>query len=117
MESQAGNGQPEGMDEEAVFRRQLQEALTLHMPFGKYGPEHFPPEGLLICDLPYEYLSWFARKGCFPGGRLGEVMRLVLQIKQDGAEEVFAVLRGTRERPNLRRVRRTSWHFGEPPEV
>nr|WP_306301498.1 DUF3820 family protein [Verrucomicrobium spinosum] len=27
-----------------------------HMPFGKFGPQHFPPHGIPIFDLPAEYL-------------------------------------------------------------
>ena len=29
------------------------------MPFGKYGPLHFPPRGVPLYDLPVEYLAWF----------------------------------------------------------
>jgi uncharacterized protein (DUF3820 family) len=63
-----------------------------HMPFGKYGPEHFPPEGLPIYDLPAEYLAWFAQKG-WPRGRLGELLRMVYQMKVDGSDVAFDEIR------------------------
>jgi uncharacterized protein (DUF3820 family) len=37
----------------------------MRMPFGKFGPQHFPPYGVPIFDLPVEYLAWFNQKG-FP---------------------------------------------------
>ncbi|MBW2732182.1 MAG: DUF3820 family protein [Deltaproteobacteria bacterium] len=69
-----------------------QELVSTRMPFGKYGPEHFPPRGVPLYELPYPYLAWFARKG-FPSSRLGELLALVHQIKADGAEAAFAPLR------------------------
>ncbi|MDR3405260.1 MAG: DUF3820 family protein [Chthoniobacter sp.] len=71
----------------------LADIATTHMPFGKYGPEHFPPRGMPLYDLPVEYLAWFARKGGFPQGRLGELLRIVHQMKVDGLDEVFDELR------------------------
>ena len=50
----------------------LADLARTHMPFGKYGPAHHPPRGVVLYDLPLEYLAWFARKDCFPQGRLGE---------------------------------------------
>jgi len=64
-----------------------------YMPFGKYGPDHFPPRGVPLYDLPVEYLAWFARKNVFPKGRLGELLRIVHQMKVDGLDEVFDELR------------------------
>lgn len=58
------------------------------MPFGKFGPDYFPPEGLLLRDLPLEYLAWFARKGSFPKGRLGYLMQLMHQMKVEGSYEM-----------------------------
>ena len=97
---------------ERMFRQALADAVTTRMPFGKYGPQNFPPAGLPLCDLPYEYLEWFRRKG-LPTGRLGELMGVVLQIKRDGAEDIFDTLRGNRPKESLRKPRRTSWTFGE----
>ncbi len=84
-------------------------ALT-RMPFGKFGPAHFPPRGVPIYDLPVEYLAWFARKDCFPQGRFGELLRIVHQMKVDGLDEIFDPIRRraggkTRLRPKREPVR------------
>jgi uncharacterized protein (DUF3820 family) len=68
----------------------LAEIERTHMPFGRYGPERFPPRGMPLSRLPYEYLAYFARRE-FPRGRLGELMMIVYQLKCDGAEAVFAM--------------------------
>lgn len=100
--------------EERELMEGIREAVVTRMPFGKYGPAAFPPYGLPLCDLPYEYLTWFERKGGFPAGRLGDLMRLVMQIKRDGAEGVFDQLRAPGSRPSLRRPRRLSVRFDDP---
>jgi len=66
----------------------LSEIQKTSIPFGKYGPANFPPSGKKIYDLPLEYLLWFSRKG-FPQGRLGELLRMVYQMKADGCDETF----------------------------
>ena len=66
----------------------LTEIATTYMPFGKYGPVNFPPRGRPLYDLPLEYLLWFSTKG-FPEGRLGELLRILLQLKTDGCDEIF----------------------------
>ena len=70
----------------------LAEIGRLHMPFGKYGPQSFPPNGVPLYDLPVDYLIWFKQKG-FPKGKLGKLLELVCQIKVDGAESVFQPFR------------------------
>ena len=64
----------------------------MRMPFGRFGPQHFPPHGVPIYDLPAEYLGWFAQKG-FPKGRLGELLRIVHQMKADGSDDAFHIFR------------------------
>src|SRR4051812_32679015 len=71
----------------------LADIARTSIPFGKYGPEHYPPRGVPLYDLPVEYLAWFARKVAFPKGRLGELLRIVHQMKVDGLDEVFDQLR------------------------
>jgi uncharacterized protein (DUF3820 family) len=71
----------------------LAEIGQTHMPFGKFGPAHFPPHGVPIYDLPVEYLAWFARQRMFPRGRLGELLRMVHQMKVDGLEQSFDEMR------------------------
>lgn len=71
----------------------LAEIGRIHMPFGKFGPAHFPPDGLPIYDLPAEYLMWFANKAGFPKGRLGQLLQMVYQMKADGSDSAFDPLR------------------------
>ena len=55
------------------------------MPFGKY-------KGRLLIDLPEPYVVWFSRKG-FPAGPLGDMLRMVYEIKSNGLEYLFKPLR------------------------
>jgi uncharacterized protein len=82
------------------IQSELAEIARTHMRFGRYGPGHFPPRGVPIYDLPAEYLIYFAVKG-FPKGRLGELLRIVHQMKLDGADAIFD---GARERAGGRTV-------------
>jgi uncharacterized protein (DUF3820 family) len=84
------------MDEDRLrqwMAADLADIATICMPFGKYGPEHYPPRGVPLYDLPVEYLGWFVKKGGFPKGRLGELLRIVHQMKVDGLDEVFDEMR------------------------
>ncbi|MFZ3220846.1 MAG: DUF3820 family protein, partial [Rhodoferax sp.] len=47
----------------------LQLLVTRTMPFGKH-------QGMLIADLPGNYLNWFAREG-FPKGEIGRLLALM----------------------------------------
>lgn len=95
------------------FRNLLNEIGRAHMAFGKFGPEDYPPRGVPIIDLPPEYLAWFKERG-FPKGRLGELMEIVFEIKQSGADGVFDPLRRARGgRYPLRKKRRKSVTFDE----
>ncbi len=55
------------------------------MPFGKYADR-------LLVEIPERYYIWFANKG-FPEGELGELMRMMLEIKTNGLEYLLAPLR------------------------
>ncbi len=55
------------------------------MPFGKYANR-------LLIDLPEPYVIWFANKG-FPKGELGQMMRIVHEVKVNGLEYLFIPLR------------------------
>jgi len=75
------------------------------MPFGRYGPDAFPPDGVPIYDLPLEYLAWMERRG-FPKSPLGELLQVVYEIKVVGAGEVFDRFRRTKGgRTDLRKRR------------
>lgn len=95
------------------MRADLEEIGRTRMPFGKYGPQHFPPNGIPIYDIPAEYLGWFANKADFPKGRLGELLRMVHQMKADGSDMAFDRLRQQHGRADLRPPKRKSWNFPE----
>jgi uncharacterized protein (DUF3820 family) len=58
------------------------------MPFGKYA-------GRLLIDLPEPYVVWLRQKG-FPKGELGEMLRLLYEIKTNGLEYLFDPFRQPR---------------------
>lgn len=93
--------------------RLLAQLAEWRMPFGKYGPENYPPDGLPLYQLPAEYLIWFKNKG-FPKGRLGELLSALCEIHLTGAEGILAPLRqqAGNARP-LRKPRRRVWEFPE----
>nr|WP_275051522.1 DUF3820 family protein [Brenneria goodwinii] len=66
------------------------EIANMQMPFGKY-------QGRALIDLPEEYLLWFARKGEFPQGRLGELMQITLAIKIEGLQGLVKPLKNSRK--------------------
>ena len=55
------------------------------MPFGKHSKT-------FLIDLPLSYLDWFFKKG-FPQGELGQLMRIVHEIKSGGMEHLFENIR------------------------
>lgn len=95
------------------MQRDLAEIGRTHMPFGKYGPAHFPPQGIPIYDIPAEYLGWFANKAGFPKGRLGQLLQIVHQMKADGSDMAFDPFRALQGgRSNLRPEKKRSYHIG-----
>lgn len=63
----------------------LKTLVSLRMPFGKY-------RGVIICNLPENYLLWFKNKG-FPPGKLGQALALMLEIKINGLEYLLNPLK------------------------
>ncbi len=63
----------------------LDELANMRMPFGKYS-------GRRLIELPETYLIWFSNKG-FPKGKLGDMMRSVLEIKTNGLEYLLTPLK------------------------
>jgi len=55
------------------------------MPFGKYKDR-------LLIGLPEPYVVWFSKQG-FPEGKLGEMLRVVYEVKVNGLEYLFKPLR------------------------
>jgi len=63
----------------------LLELARMRMPFGRYKDRR-------LIDLPEPYVVWFAQKG-FPDGHLGDMLRMVYEIKVNGLEYLFKPLR------------------------
>ncbi len=63
----------------------LERLLTTPMPFGKH-------QGMMIADLPANYLHWFAREG-FPKGQIGQLLQLMYEIDHNGLSELLVPLR------------------------
>lgn len=77
-------GEAERLREKAV--RDLEEIGRTVMPFGRC-------KGRPLYDVPAEYLQWFSHHG-WPKSRLGNLMRMVYQMKADGSDVAFDVFRG-----------------------
>lgn len=60
--------------------------LTREMPFGKH-------KGVVIADLPGNYLNWFARES-FPPGEVGRLLQLMQEIDHNGLSFLLDPLRG-----------------------
>lgn len=71
--------------------RLLIDVVKTRMPFGRYA-------GTPLLDLPEPYLVWFAQKG-LPAGKLGEMMRIVLEAKTNGLMHLFDPLRAAADAP------------------
>ena len=63
----------------------LEKLVTTRMPFGKH-------QGQLICDLPSNYLAWFAREG-FPKGTLGQLLQLMHEFDHNGLKHLLNPLK------------------------
>ena len=63
----------------------LLKLAKMRMPFGKYKERR-------LIDLPERYVVWFSQKG-FPAGELGDMLRMVYEIKVNGLEYLFKPLR------------------------
>lgn len=63
----------------------LHKLVTMAMPFGKH-------KGLVLADLPGNYLAWFTREG-FPKGELGRLLALMHEIDHNGLGDLLKPLR------------------------
>jgi uncharacterized protein (DUF3820 family) len=63
---------------------QLLDLVKMRMPFGKF-------KGIILKDLPVNYLEWFDRNG-FPEGKLGMLLQTLLVIKSNGLEDLLKKL-------------------------
>lgn len=69
----------------AVQAEDLLKLVNTPMPFGKH-------KGVLIADLPGNYLNWFAREG-FPNTEIGQLLRLMQEIDHNGLSDLLKPLR------------------------
>ncbi len=74
------------------LRELLAQIAQTPMPYGRYGPASFPPNGCPLMDLPTEYLDWFWQRG-FPKNKLGRLMEQCLLIKNSGLDSLFEPFR------------------------
>ena len=63
----------------------LQKLVSMKMPYGKHA-------GRLLCELPANYLSWFAREG-FPKGELGQLLELMHEIDHNNLRGLLIPLK------------------------
>ena len=63
----------------------LQRLVDTKMPFGKHA-------GVLLADLPGNYLNWFAREG-FPKSDIGRLLNLMHEIDHNGLSDLLKPLR------------------------
>jgi uncharacterized protein (DUF3820 family) len=59
----------------------LVDIVKMQMPFGKH-------KGMLLCDLPVNYLEWMHQKG-MPSGKLGMMLATVYEIKINGLQSIL----------------------------
>ena len=52
------------------------------MPYGKY-------QGRLLCDIPLHYLVWMNQKDAFPNGKIGFLLKNLLEIKTNELEPIL----------------------------
>ncbi|MBT2161722.1 DUF3820 family protein [Zobellia laminariae] len=65
----------------APDKQKLIELAHYRMPFGKY-------KGKYLVNLPEPYLIWYQQKG-FPDGKLGILLKSMLEIKINGLEPLI----------------------------
>lgn len=63
-------------------RQVLLDIVNTRMPFGKF-------KGRLLCDIPVYYLVWCQQKDAFPKGKIGDLMKNVLEIKTNNLDYIL----------------------------
>jgi uncharacterized protein len=79
------NGSGAALEGAAMQAQDLLKLVNTPMPYGKH-------KGVLIADLPGNYLNWFAREG-FPKGEIGQLLRLMQEIDHNGLKDLLRPLR------------------------
>ena len=66
-------------------QHELEKLANTKMPYGKY-------KGKYLIDLPEHYIVWYNNKG-FPAGKLGDMLKLIYEIKLNGLEDLVRKLK------------------------
>lgn len=66
-------------------QHELEKLANTKMPYGKY-------KGKYLIDLPEHYIVWYNNKG-FPAGKLGDLLKLIYEIKLNGLEDLVRKLK------------------------
>lgn len=74
------------------LRLVLEQLTYYRIPFGMFGPKQYPPKGVLLVDLPMEYLSYFHNR-TYPKGNIGDLMMQVYELKAVGMDHLFDPIR------------------------
>lgn len=94
------------------LRKLIEEIANYYMPFGMFGPAKYPPQGVVLYDLPVEYLAWFKQNG-FPKGKLGRLLEMTWELKSNGLDTLFAPIRKRRGGSMLRENKKRSYRFDD----
>lgn len=73
-------------------QEKLIELAHYKMPFGKH-------KGAYLSDIPEPYYLWFKQKG-FPEGKLGKLMREMLELKINGLSPLLRKIRSLYSKPS-----------------
>jgi uncharacterized protein (DUF3820 family) len=68
----------------------LLKLCNTRMPYGRYN-------GWYLLDLPEPYVVWMSHNG-FPKGELGQMLKILYEIKLNGLESMLAPLRASNAR-------------------
>ena len=74
-----------------MYPQDLEKLVSVRMPFGKHKDQ-------LICDLPGNYLAWFAREG-FPQGQIGALLQLMHELDHNGLAGLLEPLKHKKSAP------------------
>lgn len=66
----------------------LEKLVYWKMPYGKYA-------GRVLCELPGNYLGWFAREG-FPSGELGMLLELMYTLDHNNLTHLLDPIKNSK---------------------
>ncbi len=72
----------------------LEQLKHYRIPYGMFGPAFYPPKGVLLIDLPIEYLNYFHMRS-YPKGEIGDLMEQIYELKAIGMDHLFNDIRAS----------------------